>query len=279
MELVVTPHEMGELDRKTIEAGTPEALLIERAAGAVAWQARRMLGGTYARRVVVACGKGNNGNDGRVAARVMRGWGVRVVELDANGGLDRDTAAREIGRADLFVDAMFGTGFRGALEGDAAWLAENAGGADQVLAVDIPSGVDGSTGAVHGPVVRAHATVCFAYLKPGLLFEPGRSCAGDVEVVDIGVRARRLDRSAFTPGSDPPVRHPIAVGRGPRRSRRWRNRRARRAQVERGRDRRRRLGGHDRRTPPRRARGPARGRGHGRCGRSRARSRGPHRRR
>jgi len=180
---------MGVLDRRTIEAGTPESVLVERAGTAVAWHARKLLGGLYGRRVVVACGKGNNGADGRVAARVLRGWGVAVVELALAGGVDHGDAAREIARSDLFVDAMFGTGFRGALEGDAAWLAEEATRARRVLAVDIPSGVDGLTGVARGPAVRAHATVCFAYLKPGLLFEPGRSLAGDVDVVDIGVSA------------------------------------------------------------------------------------------
>ncbi|HEY5013977.1 MAG TPA: NAD(P)H-hydrate dehydratase, partial [Acidimicrobiia bacterium] len=188
MRPVVTPAEMGELDRRAIEAGTAEAVLVERAGTAVAWHARRMLGGTYGRRVVVAYGKGNNGADGRVAARVLRGWGVRVVEIGIAEAVDRDGAAREIARAELFVDAMFGTGFRGTLEGDAAWLADEAARAARVLAVDIPSGVDGLTGAVHGPAVRAHATICFAFLKPGLLFEPGRTCAGEVEVADIGIR-------------------------------------------------------------------------------------------
>lgn len=188
MRLVVTPAEMGVLDRRTIEAGTPESVLVERAGTAVAWHARKLLGGLYGRRVVVACGKGNNGADGRVAARVLRGWGVGVIELALAGGVDHGDAAREIARSDLFVDAMFGTGFRGALEGDAAWLAEEATRARRVLAVDIPSGVDGLTGVARGPAVRAHATVSFAYLKPGLLFEPGRSLAGGVEVVDIGVR-------------------------------------------------------------------------------------------
>ena len=188
MRPVVTPAEMGELDRRTIEAGTAEATLVERAGTAVAWHARKVLGGTYGRRVVVAYGKGNNGADGRVAAAVLRGWGVRVVEIAVAETVDREGAAREIARAELFVDAMFGTGFRGALEGDAAWLADEAAHAARVLAVDIPSGVDGLTGAVHGPVVRAQATICFAFLKPGLLFEPGRTCAGEVEVADIGIR-------------------------------------------------------------------------------------------
>jgi ADP-dependent NAD(P)H-hydrate dehydratase / NAD(P)H-hydrate epimerase len=190
---------MRELDRLTIERGTPEAVLVERAGAAVARHARTLLGGVYGRRVVIACGKGNNGADGRVAAGVLRGWGVHVVELQIAGDLDRDDAAREIARADLFVDAMFGTGFRGALEGDAAWLAETATRVPRVLAVDIPSGVDGLTGAVRGAAVRAHATVAFAFLKPGLLFEPGRTLAGTVDVVDIGI-VDPLPRETETPG-------------------------------------------------------------------------------
>jgi hydroxyethylthiazole kinase-like uncharacterized protein yjeF len=204
MRVVVTPNEMGQLDRATIEAGTPETVLIERAGSAVAWQARQLLGGTYGRRVVVACGKGNNGADGRIAARKLRGWGVRVVELAIADGLDRDDASREIARADLFVDAMFGTGFRGALGGDAAWLTDELTSV-RVLAVDIPSGVDGLTGAVHGAAVHAHTTVCFAYLKPGLLFEPGRSCAGAVEVVDIGIRIPERWHGSMLAGELPPL--------------------------------------------------------------------------
>jgi NAD(P)H-hydrate epimerase len=187
---------MGILDRQTIDQGTPEAVLVERAGSAVAWRARRLLGGVYGRRVVIACGKGNNGADGHVAARVLGGWGVRVTELDIVGGIDRDAAEREIARADLLVDAMFGTGFRGDLEGDAAWLVEAAAHARRLLAVDIPSGVDGLTGAVRGDAVRADATVTFAYLKPGLLFEPGRSFAGAVEVVDIGICRPRAEAGA-----------------------------------------------------------------------------------
>src|SRR5690242_21058026 len=120
MQLVVTPAQMGELDRKTIAGGTPESALVERAGAAVAWRARRMLGGTYGRRVVVACGKGNNGADGRVAARLLRSWGMRDDRFDIAGPLDRDAVARALARADLFVDAMYGTGFRGVLEGHAS---------------------------------------------------------------------------------------------------------------------------------------------------------------
>ena len=72
MKLVLTPAEMAEADRRAIAAGTPEAVLVERAGRAVARHALRMLGGSYGRRVVIVCGKGNNGADGRVAARVLR---------------------------------------------------------------------------------------------------------------------------------------------------------------------------------------------------------------
>jgi NAD(P)H-hydrate epimerase len=195
---------MGELDRRAIEAGTPEAVLVERAGSAVAWQARRLLGGMYGRRVVVACGKGNNGADGSVAAFWLRSWGARVVEIDIATAVDRDETEREIRRADLFVDAMFGTGFRGALTGDSAWLADACRVVPLVVAVDIPSGVDGLTGARDGPAVRAHSTVTFSYLKPGLLFEPGRSFAGDVEVVDIGI-PHPGDPSAETSRDDSPT--------------------------------------------------------------------------
>jgi hydroxyethylthiazole kinase-like uncharacterized protein yjeF len=202
MRPIVTPTQMGVLDRLAIDAGTPESVLVQRAGTAVAWQARKLMGGLYGRRVVVGCGKGNNGADGRVAAGVLRGWGACVVELFIADGFDHDDAIRELGRADLFIDAMFGTGFRGVLEGDAAWLAADGPIAKRVLAVDIPSGVDGLTGAVRGDAVRADATTTFAFLKPGLLFEPGRSFAGDVEVVDIGVeiseKAYRLFRSGET---------------------------------------------------------------------------------
>jgi NAD(P)H-hydrate epimerase len=188
MKPVLTPAEMAEADRRTIAKGTPEPVLVERAGAAVAACARRMLGGQYGRRVVVICGKGNNGADGHVAARRLRARGIGVDEFVLGDGLDRASLGRALGRADLAIDAMFGTGFRGALDGDAAAAATAMRAAGvPVLAVDIPSGVDGATGEVRGDAVSADRTVCFVALKPGLLFEPGRTRAGRVEVVDIGV--------------------------------------------------------------------------------------------
>jgi ADP-dependent NAD(P)H-hydrate dehydratase / NAD(P)H-hydrate epimerase len=198
MRPVLTPAEMGEADRRTIVAGTPVDVLMERAGRAVAWAVRREMGGTYGRRVVVVCGKGNNGGDGHVVARALREWGVRVDVFTLDGGVDRQLCERALLRADAFVDAMYGTGFRGALDGDAAWV---AGAADAVLgpcvAVDIPSGVSGQTGAVEGDAVHASHTVTFSALKPGLLFQPGAGHAGEVEVADIGIDLG--DPSAFVP--------------------------------------------------------------------------------
>ena len=179
---------MGAADRRAIAAGTPEAVLMDRAGRAVAWAVRDLLGRTYGTRVVVACGKGNNGGDGRIAARVLAGWGARVDVLDVGSGLDPALVARVVTRADVVVDAMYGTGFRGALDGDARTVVDAVTARRvRVVAVDVPSGVDGLTGAVSGPVVRAERTVTFAARKPGLLFEPGRSLAGTVVVADIGI--------------------------------------------------------------------------------------------
>jgi NAD(P)H-hydrate epimerase len=100
---------------------------------------------------------------------------------------------------------MYGTGFRGALEGDAAWFAERTAHVDvPVIAIDIPSGVDGTTGAAVGPVVHATRTVTFAAWKPGLLAEPGRTLAGAVTVADIGIDLgpTAADVAAWVPTRD-----------------------------------------------------------------------------
>ena len=172
---VVTPEEMGAIDAAAPE---PVDVLIQRAGAAVARAAIRMLGGTYGRTVVVVAGKGNNGNDGRVAARLLAAKGVKVTVLAA------DTAPDVLPASDLVIDAAYGTGFRG------EWSSPRAPGLP-VLAVDIPSGVDGLTGAAGAGVLPASRTVTFAAAKPGLLFPPGRELAGEVEVVDIGLDTSR----------------------------------------------------------------------------------------
>lgn len=174
---VVTPEEMGAIDA---EADEPLEVLVGRAGAALAWSARRLLGGTYGRRVVVVAGKGNNGADGRDAAARLRRWGVAVEVREA---ADLDPGER-LAPCDLVVDAAYGTGFRGEYDAPDP-------GAAPVLAADIPSGVDGRTGEAGPGAVRADHTVTFAALKPGLLFEPGRSHAGAVEVADIGLDCTR----------------------------------------------------------------------------------------
>ncbi|HMK13356.1 MAG TPA: NAD(P)H-hydrate epimerase, partial [Acidimicrobiales bacterium] len=171
---VVSPEEMAAIDAAAPE---PVEVLIGRAGGVVARAAVQLLGGTYGRRVVVLAGKGNNGNDGREAARRLRRRGVRVIEVDAHD------APPALPAADLVIDAAFGTGFRG------AWRAPDS--SSPVLAVDIPSGVDGLTGAVSERVMTAVRTVTFAALKPGLLLPPGSEHVGEVEVADIGLDASR----------------------------------------------------------------------------------------
>ena len=188
MEPVLTPEAMGRADQRTIDAGVPVAILMERAGRAVAWEVRRAVDGTYGRRVVVVCGKGNNGGDGLVAARVLAGWGVRAHVVELAGGVDRGAFTRALATADVAVDAMYGTGFRGVLESDAAWIAECLAESEvPIVSVDVPSGVDGLTGATRGIIVHAQRTVTFAARKPGLVFEPGRSHAGTVTVADIGI--------------------------------------------------------------------------------------------
>jgi len=193
MQRVLTPTEMAEADRRTIDAGTPFNALVERAGRAVGREVLAILGGAYAKRAVIICGPGNNGADGEVAARVLRSRGVRCQVSALTSPLDRSAVTREIQRCDVLVDAMFGTGFHGALDGDAAWIAEQTHRRSvgphtfKVVAVDIPSGVHGLTGETLGTSVSADRTVTFGALKPGLLSEPGRGLAGSVTVSQIGI--------------------------------------------------------------------------------------------
>ncbi len=169
MRPVVTVAEMRAADAA---APAPEEVLVRRAGTATAVAALRMLGGAYAKRVVVLAGKGNNGADGKVAAEVLRRRGARVTVVGPDA---------TIGDCDLVIDAALGTGLRGPYD------APEPPARAQVLAVDIPSGVDGDTGAAPGRPMTAARTVTFAALKPGLLQGDGPRFAGSVEVADIGL--------------------------------------------------------------------------------------------
>ena len=176
MRGVLTRDEMRAADAAALATVSHETL-VARAGTAAAHAALRMLGGAYGRRIVVVAGKGSNGADGRVAAAFLaqRGARVRVLEAaDVGGGA-------VLPACDLVIDGAYGTGFRGWY--DAPRWPEGA----QVLAIDIPSGVDADSGAAPGDAVHADRTVTFAALKPGLLQGDGAVCSGVVEVADIGI--------------------------------------------------------------------------------------------
>jgi hydroxyethylthiazole kinase-like uncharacterized protein yjeF len=218
MKPLLTPAEAQALDLATQAAGTPAVVLMERAGVEVARSCLDLLGGAYGRRVVVACGKGNNGGDGFVTARHLARAGVRVsVFAQDTGGvaaemrdrlrresdvrvrpLEPEPLARALGRADLAVDAIAGTGLRGAPDG--SWAAAidtvNASGLP-IVSVDIPSGVDGATGAAPGLAIRAALTVTFGAPKVGVALLPGAELAGAIEVVDVGFDDVAMQASAW----------------------------------------------------------------------------------
>jgi len=177
MQPVLTVAEMNAVDAAA-SATTPIDVLVGRAGLAVALAALDLLGGAYGRRVVVVAGPGNNGADGRVAAEVLRRRGARVRVVDA-------AAPVAFGPVDLVVDAAFGTGFRG------EFRFPPVPPGTPVLAVDIPSGVRGDTGAASGAPAAADRTVTFVALKPGLLQGDGVRLAGAVTVADIGLPTGR----------------------------------------------------------------------------------------
>jgi ADP-dependent NAD(P)H-hydrate dehydratase / NAD(P)H-hydrate epimerase len=173
---VLTVGEMRAADARALES-TSQQTLVARAGTAVAREALAMLGGAYGRRVIVVAGKGNNGADGRVAAGVLTRRGARVVVYPPAG------APRALPACDLVIDAALGTGFHG------EYIAPVPAASTRVLAVDIPSGVDGDTGEACAGAARADATVTFVALKPGLLLGDGPDRAGPTRVSDIGIDA------------------------------------------------------------------------------------------
>ena len=207
MKPLLLPEQMAAADRATIDAGTPAETLMDRAGRGTAGAVLRLAGHRYGTRVVLLCGKGNNGGDGFVAARVLGGEGVAAARLLVDGapalggpaahhlelarrrGVRVDTFTPDgLSGADVVVDALVGTGFKGSTEG---LLADAIGAINDnsavVVAADIPSGVDGATGAAPGPAVRADVTVAFGAAKIGTCVGPGAVLAGEVEVVDIGI--------------------------------------------------------------------------------------------
>jgi ADP-dependent NAD(P)H-hydrate dehydratase / NAD(P)H-hydrate epimerase len=198
---LLTSEEMGQADRLAMEGGVPGLELMENAGRAVADEVAARF--TDASEVALLCGPGNNGGDGFVAARHLldKGYAVRLGFKGDPGRLPHDAAAMAkawtgaveplsaalLSRAEIVVDALFGAGLARPIEGDFAALIEavNASGLP-VIAVDVPSGVDGTTGTIKGVAVRALATVTFFRLKPGHLLLPGRELSGETRVAAIG---------------------------------------------------------------------------------------------
>jgi hydroxyethylthiazole kinase-like uncharacterized protein yjeF len=194
---LLTPEEMAAVDRASALAGTSGLTLMQAAGAAVARALRRRFRPC---RAVVMAGPGNNGGDGYVVARLLEreGWPVTVAALaPPRPGSDAARAAAEwrgpvvaltaeaVSRAGLVVDALFGAGLSRALDGPAA-AALRAVRAP-VVAIDVPSGVDGATGQVLGLAIPAALTVSFGRLKPGHLLLPARDLCGEVVLADIGL--------------------------------------------------------------------------------------------
>ncbi|WP_458760807.1 NAD(P)H-hydrate dehydratase [Afipia sp. TerB] len=204
---VLTVDEMSQADRLTIAAGTSGFALMQRAGCAVADAAQAL---APKGRILVVAGRGNNGGDGFVAAAELkrRGRDVAVMLLCNRDTLTGDAAlaAQEwhgevlpcdpgaLGQPALIVDALFGAGLNRPPKGDPhdIIVAMNASGAP-ILSVDLPSGINGTTGEVMGVAVQATRTVTFFRRKPGHLLLPGRLHCGEVEVADIGIGAQVLD--------------------------------------------------------------------------------------
>ena len=199
---LLTPAEMARADALAAGLGVPGPALMEAAGRAVARAVRSRF---VPCRTLVLCGPGNNGGDGYVAARLLAqaGWPVAVAALaPPRAGSDAADAAAawhgpnlpfrtaEAARADLVIDAVFGAGLARDVDGLAA---EVLAAARRLVAVDVPSGIDGATGALRGFAPRAALTVTFFRLKPGHLLLPGRTQCGDVVLTDIGLPARVLE--------------------------------------------------------------------------------------
>lgn len=221
MTKLITAAQMQDLDRRTIsEAHIPATTLMERAGSGVASCIEQRLGPVRGKTITVVCGKGNNGGDGFVAARLLRRHhaNVRVLTLAPISELSRDAATmakqfiRGAGKSfvrpytskaqaqalfqdsDVLVDALLGTGLSSAVTGRYAEAIDSINETDRpVVAVDLPSGLHADTGMVLSRAVRASLTVTFGLPKLGLFQSSGIDLAGEVAIVDIGIPQAYID--------------------------------------------------------------------------------------
>jgi len=256
MERVVSAEEMKWCDETTIKGlGIPGLLLMENAGGAVARRIRDILGDLSQRRILIFCGKGNNGGDGFVVARHLSNAGAHVTivltsspaELQgdalSNYAVLKKLAGRTVPaisiqrysksalgglrRIDCIVDAIFGTGFSGKVKPPVLGLMEWMNSQNvPMISVDIPSGLNATTGVVETMAVRATCTVTFGLCKSGLLLNRGKELAGNVRVADIGIPrivtdSKKLSRTYLVDASDvktgmpsrPLTAHKYSVGK------------------------------------------------------------------
>ena len=208
---ILTSDEMGEADRLTIAGGTPGWTLMQRAGRAVADTVLTRY--PQARNIALLAGPGNNGGDAYVVAARLgeTGRGVTVFSLGDVGKLKGDVAAAaeaydgptwsiedfDPTDFDLVIDGLFGAGLARPIEGEAAAAIARVNGCGlAVIAIDLPSGVSGSSGNVLGSAIQADSTVTFFRRKPGHLLQPGRGRCGMLIVADIGIAPRVLDAIA-----------------------------------------------------------------------------------
>ena len=221
MTKIVTGAQMQELDRLTIgEARIPGTVLMERAGTGLVACLEQIYGSARGKRVTILCGKGNNGGDGFVVARLLRRRQahVRILTMTPVSELSRDAATmyRQFVRAagksavqpyrstsqalpllresDLLIDALLGTGLSSDVTGRYGDAIDNVNEAGRpVVAVDLPSGLHADTGAILGRAVRASLTVTFGLPKLGLYQNHGIDLAGSVRIVDIGIPSAYID--------------------------------------------------------------------------------------
>ncbi len=226
MDRVLRGRARRTIDRLAIQKfGLPAHTLMENAGRGTVRAIAKHFGPLRNRRIVICCGRGNNGGDGFVIARVIHSLGahVHVVALgepsslesalnlrllealkkhDSSGQLELTNTSESktaLPSGDLYIDALFGTGLSRPVEGPAArFVAQLTTSAAPVIAVDIPSGLDADSGQVWGEAVRARLTVTMGALKPGLLLGAGPQCTGTIRVIDIGIPAFLLNDPAIT---------------------------------------------------------------------------------
>ncbi len=212
MQPVVTAKQMADLDRYCIEQlQIPGIVLMENAGIAIVQSIRELLGNVTDKYVQIFCGPGNNGGDGYVVARHLFNHGARVdvflvaarekirgdalinLQILEKTGLPIHYSAipHSNTQPDLIIDALLGTGVKGALKGEIASCVEHIRSNNcPVIAVDVPTGVNADSGEVEGLAVRADVTITMALPKNGLLFSPGKEYAGKLVVADISMPGR-----------------------------------------------------------------------------------------